>query len=330
MQIHNSLRITFISTISTPFIQEDVETLKKNYCTQVQIGSGFIQIFRIILSCFKSNIAFCWFASTYASLAVVMMKLLHRKSIIVIGGVDVAKDEKLHYGIWLVPWKARFVRYALMQADNIIAVDESLAEKARQLAGYSGKNIEIVPTGYDIDFWKISEVRKTQSVLTVAATEDERRLRVKGIDILLAAARLLPDIPFTVIGLTKNIVLQLNVPANVELLPPMDRALLLPYYQRTKVYCQPSRHEGMSNVLCEAMLCGCIPVATQVGATQAVLNDKGILVPPGDVSSLVSALHRALQLPEEKGYTVREQITNRFTQKRREQKLLEILQGRSL
>jgi glycosyltransferase involved in cell wall biosynthesis len=91
------------------------------------------------------------------------------------------------------------------------------------------------------------------------------------------------------------------------------------------VYCQPSRHEGLSNVLCEAMLCGCIPVATNVGATRSVLGEEGILVPSGDVSALISALQQALQLSEEKRYKAREQIVHRFTQTQREQKLIEIL-----
>ena len=325
MQAQSSLRIAFISTLSTPFIQDDLEMLKRYYRIEVQIGSGIYHILKIALSCIKSDIAFCWFASTYSSIAVWMMRLLHRKSIIVIGGVDVARDEKLQYGIWLVPWKARFVRYALKHASKIIAVDDSLGEKARQLAGYNGENMEIVPTGYDINFWKISEIHKIKSVLTIAIAEDERRLRVKGIDVLLESAHLLPNIPFTIIGLSERIVLGLNVPTNVEIIPSMDRKSLLPYYQRTKVYCQPSRHEGMSNVLCEAMLCGCIPVATNVGATQSILGDEGIIVSLGDVSALVSALQRAMQFSEEKGYKVREQVANRFTRKQREQKLIEIL-----
>jgi glycosyltransferase involved in cell wall biosynthesis len=325
MQTQGSLRIAFISTLSTPFIQDDLEMLKKYCRTQVQIGSGILHIFKIILSCFKSDIAFCWFASTYASVVVAFMHLLGRHSVLVLGGVDVAKDEKLRYGIWLVPWKARLVQYAIRHASKIIAVDDSLAEKARQLAGYDGENIEVVPTGYDIHFWRISGIRKTQSVLTIATAEDEKRLRVKGIDVLLEAARLLPDTPFTIIGLSKKIVLGLNVPMNAEVLPSMDRKFLLPYYQRAKVYCQPSRHEGLSNVLCEAMLCGCIPVATNVGATRSVLGEEGILVPSGDVSALISALQQALQLSEEKRYKAREQIVHRFTQTQREQKLIEIL-----
>ena len=327
MQAPNSLRILFISTLKAPFIQDDLEFLMRFYQVRCWIGSGILQVFRIILACLKTDIAFCWFGSTYTFIAVLMMRMIHRRSIIVVGGVDVAKDEKLGYGIWLVPWKAALIRYAFRHADKIIAVDDSLAEKARQLAGYNGENIEIVPTGYDIDFWRISEIRKTQRVLTIATAGDERRLRVKGIDVLLEAARLLPNIPFTIIGLTERIVLGLNVPTNVELLPSMDRKSLLPYYQRTKVYCQPSRHEGMSNVLCEAMLCGCIPVATDVGATKSILDGIGIIVPSDNISALASAIQSGLQLHEEAKHEVRKQIVYRFTKTHREEKLMQILRA---
>jgi glycosyltransferase involved in cell wall biosynthesis len=324
MQTQRSLRIAFISTFSTPFIQDDLETLKRFYRTHVQIGSGISHIFKIVLSCFKSDIAFCWFASTYAFVAVAFMRLLGRRSVLVIGGVDVAKDEKLKYGIWLVPWKAHLVRYAMKHANKIMAVDQSLAEKACHLVQYDGKNIEIVPTGYDVDFWKISESNKAINVLTVAIVHDEIRFRVKGIDILFETARSLPHISFTMIGLTKEIIALFNPPSNVELVPPMDRRLLLPYYQRAKVYCQPSRQEGMSNVLCEAMLCGCIPVATDVGATKSVLGEIGMCVPP-NADALTLALTQALQLPEKMYRAARERIIWRFDKRTREKKLTQII-----
>jgi glycosyltransferase involved in cell wall biosynthesis len=327
MQALNSPRILFISTLRAPFIQDDLEFLMRLYQVRCWIGSGVFQVFRIILACLKSDIAFCWFGSTYAFIAVLMMRMIHRRSIIVIGGVDVAKDEKLGYGIWLVPWKAALIRYAFRHADKIIAVDESLAEKARHLADYNGKNIEIVPTGYDTSFWKIIEGMKTNCVLTVAAISDEKRFCIKGLDILFEVARLLPQITFSVIGVTKEIASKFNAPPNIEVLPKMERMHLLPYYQQAKIYCQPSRYEGMPNVLCEAMLCGCIPVATNVGATKSILNEIGTIVPADNISSLASAIQIGLQLPDETKHEVRKQIVFRFTKKQREEKLKQILQA---
>jgi len=326
MHTQSPLRIAFISTLFTPFIQDDLNTLKKFYSIKVQIGSGLSHIFKIILVCYRTDIVFCWFASTYSSVAVALMRLLHRRSIIVIGGVDAAKEKKLNYGIWLNPWKAIFVRYAVRNADKILAVDKSLADKARVLAGYDGNNIDILPTGYDINFWKISERNNNKAgVLTVANADNEQRFRVKGIDILFEAARLLPEVPFTVIGLSDRIAELFNPAPNVKVLPSVERKQLLTYYQNAKVYCQPSRHEGMSNALCEAMLCGCVPVATDVGATKNIIGEIGFCIPP-EANAAALAITDALLLSEEMHLTAREKIVSRFDKEIREKKVTQIIE----
>ena len=76
-----------------------------------------------------------------------------KRSIVVIGGADVARVPEMNYGMWLSPWKAVLVRYALRHASRVLAVDESLKEKAVTLAAYSGENIECVPTGFDPNVW---------------------------------------------------------------------------------------------------------------------------------------------------------------------------------
>src|SRR2546425_12958201 len=94
-----------------------------------------------------------------------------------------------------------------------------------------------------------------------AVVKERRRLRVKGIDILAEAARRLPGMTFIVIGVDSHLTGNVQPPLNMRFLPVMNRMELLPYYQRAKVYCLPSLREGLPNSLCEAMLCGCIPVA---------------------------------------------------------------------
>jgi glycosyltransferase involved in cell wall biosynthesis len=326
MRSLNQFRILFVSTFSTPFIQEDLEFLKTNFQVKTLIGSGIFQVFKIIVHCFTSDIVYCWFGSTYASLAVAVMKFLGKSSLIVVAGADVAYDKTLGYGIWLIPWKARLLRYAFNHADKITAVDESLAEKARTLGKYDGNNIEIVPTGYDVNFWNYSEKIKTQYVLTVATGSDERRLRVKGIDVLIETARILSHINFTIIGIEQGVVAHWNIPFNVHIIAAVARKQLLPYYQRAEIYCQPSRHEGMSNVLCEAMLCGCQPVATDVGGTRTILNGVGFLVSPGDATALADALRQALSMEHIDAGEIRKRVAERFTISNRKERLLQILQ----
>ncbi|MFP4476103.1 MAG: glycosyltransferase family 4 protein [Desulfatibacillaceae bacterium] len=63
----------------------------------------------------------------------------------------------------------------------------------------------------------------------------------------------------------------------------------------------PSRAEGLSNVLLEAMACGAPVVATKVsGSTDVVVHgENGLLARPGDPGALAAAMARVLDHPRE-------------------------------
>lgn len=309
-------RILFISAFHSPFIQEDLDTLSEAYSVKPLIGHGILQAVKIAVSVRQSDIVFCWFASVYAFVAVLFGKIAGKPSIIVVGGVDVAKEAELGYGIWLSPWKAPLVRYALRHADRVLVVDESLRRDATTLAGYDGRNIRSLPTGYDKDFWK-PKGRKEAVVLTVAVVHDERRVRVKGLDLLMQAARQLRSTQFLLVGVGKKAARILDSPPNVTVLDPLRRSYLLPLYRRAKVYCQPSRREGLANTLCEAMMCGCIPVVTDVGGNAHAAGDAGI-VTSTDASSLADAIQKALRMPKTRGSRARRRAAKLFAKELRE------------
>lgn len=51
------------------------------------------------------------------------------------------------------------------------------------------------------------------------------------------------------------------------------------YLQRTKIFVQPSRTEGLSTAMLEAMACGCIPVVSNVGnQTEAAIHEYNSMV----------------------------------------------------
>ncbi|MFD1499529.1 glycosyltransferase [Streptosporangium lutulentum] len=58
-----------------------------------------------------------------------------------------------------------------------------------------------------------------------------------------------------------------------------------------------SLHEGMSNAVMEAMAAGRPIVATAVGGTCELLDERGLLVPPADPRALADALERVLHDP---------------------------------
>lgn len=66
------------------------------------------------------------------------------------------------------------------------------------------------------------------------------------------------------------------------------------YYRAADVFLLPSRYEGTSLSLLEAMACGLAVVATDTGDTARVVGEgeAGLLVPPEDVTALGEAMLR--------------------------------------
>jgi glycosyltransferase involved in cell wall biosynthesis len=318
------VKILFTSTHVTSFMSEDVHFLRSHFSVVQLTTSGTLAPLLILRGMRDSTITFTWFASVYAGVVVFLARMLGRKSIVVIGGVDLARFPDIDYGLWTSRWKSIIGRYTLRHADRILAVDPSLADQARRVAAYDGRNIAYVPTGYDASRWTPGG-EKEQVVLTVAHCSSVARMKVKGIDVLLEAARMMSSARFVIIGLERGVQATLDpLPGNVELVPPVQRDDLLAYYRRAKVYCQPSMSEGFPNSLCEAMLCECIPVGTTVGGTPTAIAHYGELVPYGDVPALVQALTSALQNPGGSGGRLH--IASHFPQHRREESLLRIIE----
>jgi glycosyltransferase involved in cell wall biosynthesis len=74
----------------------------------------------------------------------------------------------------------------------------------------------------------------------------------------------------------------------------------LKYFARADVFALSSHVEGLPNVLVEAMICGCTPVATDcpTGPREVLQGGKyGFLVPPRDPAGLASGILQALVHP---------------------------------
>ena len=320
------MKILITSTFITPFILNDVALLRKHFEVEHLVASGPMAPFHIAFKALRSDLVFSWFASTYAGIAVGLSRVSGKKSMVAVGGVDVALLPEIGYGIWISPWKSWCAGYALRHADRVLAVDPFLRTEAMSRARYDGQNIEVLPTGYDSSFWKPAGP-KEEIVLAVAACDTMARFRVKGLDVLFDAARVMPHQHFIVAGIRNSLLEVLNekVPSNVEIRASMPQEDLLKLYQRAKVYCQASRAEGLPNAVCEAMLCGCIPVCSDAGGTRTAVGGDGFLVPPGDGTLLAGAIMKAMALPDSRGLEGRKSIAGRFTLERREEGLVRVV-----
>ena len=91
----------------------------------------------------------------------------------------------------------------------------------------------------------------------------------------------------------------LGIAERVEFLGWLDRDSMNAALSRADVFALPSRNEGLSLAMLEAMAYGCAVVTTGVGATlDAVADGKSaLLVPVGDSPALAAALRRLIEEP---------------------------------
>lgn len=90
----------------------------------------------------------------------------------------------------------------------------------------------------------------------------------------------------------------LGLSNRVQLIGRVDNPLA--YFAKAQVFSLSSLVEGMPNVLVEAMMCGCTPVATNCATGPRELlegGEFGELVAVGDWVSLGNAINRALERP---------------------------------
>ena len=101
---------------------------------------------------------------------------------------------------------------------------------------------------------------------------------------------------------------------------------MLPLYREAKVYCQLSCREGLPNSLCEAMLCGCIPVGSNVGGIPHAIGDTGYLVDYGNDEQIIRSIEEALQASPSQGISARKRIATLFALATREKQIVRIIE----
>ncbi|MBK8348626.1 MAG: glycosyltransferase family 4 protein, partial [Saprospiraceae bacterium] len=134
--------------------------------------------------------------------------------------------------------------------------------------------IRVISTDYDSDFWNVDDNVRRGGILALSYIYQEQTFFVKGFDILIECAKLLPDQTFTFAGFSPEMMVKFKneLPVNVTILSFQNKEQARRLYQSHQVFVIPSMTEGLPNTLCEAMLCGCIPVGSEVGAIPQVIG----------------------------------------------------------
>ncbi len=179
-------------------------------------------------------------------------------------------------------------RAAARWAHALVAVSE--AERDTGVASGIRGNYRVIPNGVDTSRF-IPREREDGPPLAVCVA---RLSRQKGQDVLVAAwpavrARV-PDARLVLVG---DGDLKLPATEGVDVAGPSDD--VAGWYARASVVVLPSRWEGMSLTMLEAMASGRSVVATDVAGAREALGDE--VVPVEDVSALADAIARRLLDP---------------------------------
>ncbi len=285
----------------------------------------------------RTHIIFCWFNDYHAFFPLLFSRLFLKKGILIVGGFDAVSDPAYGYGLFAKKnVRQQLARLNFRMAHRIWVVDESLAtgcsEAQKQEEILSGIKtflphlktpIDIVPTGYDPNFWKCTTPKTPKTILTVANVPDRRTFHRKGIDLFLKLANALPEYKFTLAGLTYALPKTIVLPQNLNLLGKQDPEALQKLYSTHTFYFQGSRVEGLPNVLCEAMLCECIPLARNVFGMPTAVSKTGFLFNPHNDWD---ALLRFVENPKpNNGKEARHHISKQFHQTLRAEAFRRIL-----
>jgi len=330
-------KILIVHTSHISFVKKDIQILKERKPIQLFFYKpskkllpnliNQIKLLLVILANIRQTwLFYIWFADYHSFLPILFARIFRKKSILILGGYDVTYIPEIKYGSFSNPIRSFCSRFSIQNASILLPVDESLINDAKKYVSHFRGKIIPLPTGYSPQFWKRTS-SKEKIVLTVAICHTFQRFRLKGIDLFIKVAKITPEYRFIIIGMHKKILDQISpLPQNVQVYDKLSPSELQKFYSKAKVYVQISMREGLPNTLCEAMLCECIPVGTNVGAIPKVIDDCGFIVGSRKPSEIKAAILRAMNSPEKLGKNARNRIATLFPETIRKNRLYSILE----
>lgn len=287
------------------------------------LGNSLRVLWRMFRGVLWADVTFSWFAEVYALWAVRLCRIMGRRSVVVIGGYEVAHVPEIPYGSALDSEACEMVAKILSKAGRSLAVSEFVEQSA--LAICSDARIEVVYNAVDTVALTPSGAKSDVVVTVGGATK--ARWTLKGIDVFVKASKLVPSAQFVVIGPNDPEIVddmhKLN-PA-VEFTGELPREGVMKRLDSAKVYCQLSRIESFGFALAEAMSFECCPVVSDQGALPEIVGKSGIVVPYGDAAAAADAIKKAIQrgrCPD-----ARARIVENFSAEERERKLCSVIDG---
>jgi glycosyltransferase involved in cell wall biosynthesis len=213
-----------------------------------------------------------------------------------------------------------------------VAVSESTARSVAAAASLSPDTIRVVPNGVPEPSEGSVDPILPRPVIGAVGRVDGQ----KGFDVLVDALALLPDVAAVVAGDGRD---RGALERRAQDRGVADRFAVTgwqeevgPFLRSLDVFVLPSRFEGLSLALLEAMAVGAAIVATDVGGTSEAVahGETGLLVPTENPTALADAVRQLLDdhdLRTRLGAAARAAWLERFTVQRMQRAYSELLEG---
>lgn len=349
-------RIFLVIPVDTSFINKD-ETILNKHCkvrkyhfkstkNPVLLSWELIKLlFVSLIYVPQSDIIYNWFVGYHTLFPSLFGKLMGKKNIIVVAGYDAVSIPSIKFGVF---WKQNAMTWFAVKsyqlADYILTVDTSLEKGMNYFADPRGKGYPIgvrsfvpnlkarfenIPFGFDTEKWKPNpEIERKAAVISIGVASSMQIFKRKGFDFLIETAKFLPNVKFTIVGLSGEMLEYAKRIAseNVDLVGKVPFDQLPDYLSAHKVFAQLSLSEGQPNTLCEAMANGCIPVGSDVNGIPVSIADCGFILKKKDAKLAAELIQKALDAPEELGHKARQRIINNYPADKREKLLLKYIQ----
>ncbi len=336
--------IVYSFPVRTAFIERDLEMIRPHAAikdlefTQSPVKLPFyliLQLFQLLWYLPRTSQYLCFFGGYHCILPVVFGKAFGKKCIIQAGGTDCINMPEIGYGNFRKKSLAWATRFSFENCSLILPVAEALVSQhytydsqinpmqgLLQLIPGLKTPIQVIPNGFDTEFWKdLGLERVKQSFVSVAtSTSTPARARVKGYDLIEQLASNNPDWTFTLVGDVNYSALS----PNIRVLGKESASSLVQLYNTHEYYLQLSSSEGFPNALGEAMACGCVPIGSAVGAIPEIIGDTGLLLKRKSLNTLQQLIQDWLD-GKTKLTSPRARIERYFTYDHRQKLLLRAL-----
>jgi glycosyltransferase involved in cell wall biosynthesis len=258
-------------------------------------------LFPVLLMCWKKRKEFDVIqintVTYFAVIGAVIGKLLKKKIVV--------KDSTMDGVIKMLgtPYPNMVRRYMIKNVTIFVAMTKAIKNNYLK-AGIPEHKIRLIPNGIEITDLPFQQKHFEYKFLFVGNLTQQP---AKGIDILIKAWQSVieqfPQAKLTLVGdgnveAYRQYVQKQGYEHSIVFTGKADPKS---YYLTHDIFVLPSRREGMSNALMEAMMFGLPVIATDISGNQDLIDEPqgGYLVPANNVTSLYEKMTLILKNPEQ-------------------------------